>query len=63
MSALRGTPGPDGGDGPYLAMALLTFDTRAGVEAALGETHSAESMGDIVNFTNVQPILQMTTSL
>lgn len=44
-------------------MALLTFDTRAGVEAALGETHSAESMGDIVNFTNVQPTLQMTTSL
>lgn len=63
VSALRGTPGPDGGDGPYMAMALLMFDTRAGVEAALGGAHAAEIMGDIANFTNVQPILQMTEAL
>lgn len=63
VAALRGTAGPDGGDGPYLAIALLTFGSQAGLDAALGGPHTAEIMGDIANFTNVQPILQMTTSL
>jgi len=63
VAALRGTAGPDGGDGPYLAIALLTFGSQAGLDSALGGPHAAEIMGDIANFTNVQPILQMTEAL
>jgi uncharacterized protein (TIGR02118 family) len=63
VSALQGTPGPDGSDGPYLAIALLAFGSEADIASALGGPHAPEIMGDIVNFTNVEPVIQMTTEV
>jgi uncharacterized protein (TIGR02118 family) len=57
--ALRGTTAPDGGDAPYFAIALLRFESREAMGAALGGEHAEEVMGDIPKFTNVQPVVQI----
>ena len=57
--ALRGTATPDGGEAPYLAIALLGFATPEDLQAAIGGPHAAEIVGDIANFTNVRPVIQV----
>ena len=59
VEALRGVAGADGGEPPFLAQALLRFNSMESFQAALGGAHVAEIMGDIPNFTNVQPVVQV----
>jgi uncharacterized protein (TIGR02118 family) len=56
---LRGVAGGDGGEAPVFAIGLIHFESMKAFEAAMGGEHAAEIMGDIANFTNVQPILQV----
>lgn len=42
---------------PYAVVCTLTFENLEGFQAGLA-AHGAEIMGDIANFTNVQPIIQ-----
>ena len=57
--ALRGVGAADGGPPPFLAIALISFDTAESMRAAMTGPHIAEIAGDIPNFTNVQPLIQI----
>jgi uncharacterized protein (TIGR02118 family) len=59
---LRGSSMPGGGKPAYLVMALLTFDSASAFEQAL-ERHGPEIVGDIPNFTNIQPVIQVNDVL
>jgi uncharacterized protein (TIGR02118 family) len=43
----------------YVAMAHLTFDSVEAFQSGF-ETHGAEILGDIPNFTNTQPTVQIS---
>jgi uncharacterized protein (TIGR02118 family) len=55
---LRGTYGPDGSAAPYALITLLTFGSAQQFQAAVAK-HGAELLGDIKNFTDAQPVLQL----
>jgi uncharacterized protein (TIGR02118 family) len=54
---IRGVASADGAKPAYELIGLLYFSSEEAVRAAL-ETHGAEILGDIPNFTNVQPLIQ-----
>jgi uncharacterized protein (TIGR02118 family) len=47
------------GQGPYLAMGHLLFDSLEAFQAALAD-HGPTLMADIPNYTNAQPIIQVS---
>ncbi|HEX5325945.1 MAG TPA: EthD family reductase [Acetobacteraceae bacterium] len=55
---LRGASAPGGAAPAYAAMALVTFTSAADFQRALDQ-HGQEVLGDIPNFTNVQPVIQI----
>jgi uncharacterized protein (TIGR02118 family) len=55
---LRGSAAPGGGAPTYSVMALLSFDSAQDFQRALDQ-HGKEVLGDIPNFTNVQPVVQI----
>jgi len=58
VTILEGLSTPDGSTPPFELIALITFSSVEVLNAGLA-THGAEVVGDIVNFTNIQPILQV----
>jgi uncharacterized protein (TIGR02118 family) len=54
---LCGVGAPGGGPAAYSVIALLTFDSAAAFNQAVAQ-HGAEIIGDIQNFSSVQPIIQ-----
>ncbi len=58
VRVFRGTGAAGGGGAPYQVMALLTFRSAEDFGKAV-ETHGAEILGDIPNFTSVQPAIQV----
>lgn len=63
VEALRGVAGADGGEPPFPAQALLRFSSVEAFQAAIGGEHAAEILGDIANFTDVQPIVQVNEAI
>ena len=57
--ALLGKAAPDGSDPPYFAIGIIHFDSVDSLAAALNGEHAPEIIGDIRNFTDVQPVLQI----
>jgi uncharacterized protein (TIGR02118 family) len=55
---LGGTAAKDGGEPAYVAIALIEFASTEDMGKAL-ETHGAEIMGDVPNFTDIKPTLQV----
>jgi uncharacterized protein (TIGR02118 family) len=56
----QGLGGPTPGSPPtYSALCHLYFDSVPAFQAAFGP-HTDEIMGDIPNYTNVQPIVQVS---
>jgi uncharacterized protein (TIGR02118 family) len=55
---LRGTPGADGAAPPYHVLVNLDFTSAAAFAASVAET-GAKVMGDVPNFTDIQPSLQV----
>lgn len=45
---------------PYLAIGYLYFDSMAALQNAMGSPASAKVMADIPNFTNSQPVIQIS---
>ena len=62
VKVLRGSSAPGGGAPAYSIMALLSFNAAAGFEQVL-ERHGAEVIGDVPNFTNIEPIIQINDVL
>jgi uncharacterized protein (TIGR02118 family) len=46
-------PGPQ----PFACVTVLRFSDQAGINAALSSARTAEVVGDVPNFTNVQPAI------
>jgi uncharacterized protein (TIGR02118 family) len=57
--ALRGISAADGSEAAFLAIALIRFQSPEHFRKAVTGEHAAEIMGDIANFTNIQPVLQV----
>lgn len=54
----KGVSDPAGGKPPYLAIAYLQFNSADELKKALAK-HGAEVMGDVPNYTKIQPIMQV----
>jgi uncharacterized protein (TIGR02118 family) len=59
---LSGVGAPGGGAPTYSVIALLTFDSAADFDEAVAR-HGAEVIGDIPNFSSVQPVIQVNEVL
>ena len=49
-----------GADSPYYAAAHIIFDSMEEMGAAMGGPSAGGVMGDIPNYTNVQPVIQIS---
>jgi len=49
-----------GVDGPYEAAVHLYFPTVEAMQAAMGGPETATIMGDIANYTNIGPVIQVS---
>jgi uncharacterized protein (TIGR02118 family) len=56
---LGGVSSLEGGDAAYTAVVTIEFPSTEALGKALG-THGAEIMGDVPNFTDIQPTLQVS---
>jgi uncharacterized protein (TIGR02118 family) len=61
IQVLHGLSAGDGGPAPYIAMAFLRFESADALRASMTGPRAAEVLGDIANFTNVQPLLQVSS--
>lgn len=59
---LRGVGAPEGGAATYSVIALLTFESADALQQAMAQ-HGKEIVGDIANFTNVTPVIQVNDVL
>ena len=62
VRVLRGLPSPDGQAATYRIMALLTWDSAEALQQA-AKTHGKEIFGDIPNFTDGKPVMQVSEPL
>jgi uncharacterized protein (TIGR02118 family) len=58
VKVLHGVGAPGGGAPVYSVIALLTFDSAAAFDQAVAQ-HGKEILGDIPNFSTVQPLIQV----
>ena len=58
----KGVSDPAGGKAPYLAIAYLKFNSADELQKALVK-HGAEIVGDIPNYTKIEPIMQVNEVL
>ena len=54
----KGVSDPAGGKAPYVAIAYLKFNSADAFQKALAK-HGAEIIGDIPNYTKIEPIMQV----
>jgi uncharacterized protein (TIGR02118 family) len=59
IEADRGLAGMEDAAAPFVAAGHLYFETVEEFEAGL-EAHGEEILGDIPNFTNLEPVLQVS---
>ena len=62
LHLLRGVGGLDGGQPSFAVIAQLHFSSVEKLHDALAQ-HGEEIIGDIVKFTNVQPLMQINETL
>ena len=53
----------EGVNGPYLAMAHLYFDSMDALQNGLGGPNAGQAAADVANFTNCQPVIQISEVL
>jgi uncharacterized protein (TIGR02118 family) len=58
----KGVSDPAGDKPPYLAIAYLKFNSVEALQKALAK-HGAEILGDIPNYTKIEPIMQVNEVL
>jgi uncharacterized protein (TIGR02118 family) len=58
VRVLRGLGAPDGGPAPWRVMAFLRWSSHEALQKALA-AHGEEILGDIPNFTDTKPVLQV----
>jgi uncharacterized protein (TIGR02118 family) len=58
----KGVSDPAGDKAPYFAIAYLKFNSLEDLQKALAK-HGAEILGDIPNYTKIEPIMQVNEVL
>jgi uncharacterized protein (TIGR02118 family) len=58
----KGVSDPAGDKAPYFAIAYLKFNSLEDLQKALAK-HGAEILGDIPNYTKIEPIMQVNEML
>jgi uncharacterized protein (TIGR02118 family) len=61
VKILKGLSGGTGGAAPYVLMAHLIFETAEALQASLTGPRAAEVFADVANFTDIQPVTQIST--
>jgi uncharacterized protein (TIGR02118 family) len=61
VQVLKGLPGADGGPAPFRVIVNLAFEDAAALQASFGGPRAAEVLADVANFTDIQPITQVST--
>jgi len=59
---MRGTGAPGGGKPAYHVMTNLTVSSLQAFQGGM-ETHGEEIMGDIPNFTDLRPVIQISETV
>ena len=62
VEVYKGLSGAGGAAESYVTIANLKFDSVEAFQQAL-EAHAQEIMGDIPNFTNIDPVIQIEEQL
>ena len=57
---LEGAEIDKGVDGPYEAAVHFRFESPEAMQAAMGGPGTATIMGDIANYTNIGPVIQVS---
>lgn len=57
--ALLGKAAADGSEAPYFAIGIIHFESSEALHAAMSGEHAGEVIGDIRNFTNAEPVIQI----
>lgn len=60
LQVLKGVSAGDGAAAPYVAMAHLAFPDPEALTASLTGPRAAEVFGDLGNFTDIQPVTQIS---
>jgi uncharacterized protein (TIGR02118 family) len=56
----QGLSAGDGGPAPFVAMAHLSFESPEALQASLTGPAAAGVFADIANFTNIEPVTQVS---
>lgn len=62
VEVYKGVSGAGGAPEPYVTVASLSFESVSAFEECFGP-HAGEIMGDIPNFTNIEPTVQIEEQL
>lgn len=62
VQVLTGQAGGGGAAAPFVAIVNLTFRDAAALQASLGGPRAPEVMADVANFTDIQPVAQISTA-
>ena len=62
-SVLRGVEQPDGSAAAYVAQCLLTFSDDQAAKNALGSEGGKDLRNDMLNYTNIQPVVQFNAPI
>ncbi|MBK1659376.1 EthD family reductase [Paracraurococcus ruber] len=62
LKVLKGVPGPDGSAAPYRIMAMLTWESAEAFGKG-AKAHGPELFGDVPNFTDIKPAVQISELL
>ena len=62
LRLLRGTGSLDGSPAPYEGLAFLDMPLLEGLQHALAQ-HASQVLGEIPNYTDVQPVIQIIETL
>lgn len=60
VQILKGVAGAGGAAAPYLLIVNLTFRDMDALQASLGGPRAPEVMADVANFTDIQPVAQIS---
>ncbi len=56
----RGVRAMGGGEAPFLLMTHLTFDTMMDLNASVEGPNAHRAFGDIPNYTDIKPVVQIS---
>jgi uncharacterized protein (TIGR02118 family) len=62
VQVLKGLSAGDGGPAPFVTIAHLFFRDAEAMQASLTSARAPEVMADVANFTDIQPIAQISVA-